>query len=50
MQKRENWTVNAHLDGVRGEIGALQRTIWQAGGGMIGVILIGFVGLVVSHA
>jgi hypothetical protein len=53
-----NWRVGA-LDGrvdalgveireLRGEIGALQRTLIQVGVGLAGAMLVGFVGLIAS--
>lgn len=40
--------VDADIRGLRGEIGALNRTILQVGGGLMGIVLIGFVGLIAS--
>lgn len=34
--------------GLRGEIGALQRTLIQVGVGLAGTMLVGFVGLIAS--
>jgi hypothetical protein len=42
----------ARVDGdireLRGAIGALNRTILQVGGGMMGIVLIGFLGLIAT--
>jgi hypothetical protein len=40
--------VDADIRALRGEIGALNRTILQVGGGLMGIVLIGFLGLIAS--
>lgn len=40
--------VDGDLRELRGEIGALNRTILQVGGGLMGVVLIGFLGLIAT--
>jgi hypothetical protein len=42
--------VRSDLREMRGEIGALQRTIIQVGGGFAGVLLIGILTLLGTHA
>lgn len=41
--------VGSEMTGVRGEIGALKRTIIQVGGGLIGTLVVGLLGLVATQ-
>jgi hypothetical protein len=34
---------------LRGEFGALQRTMMQVGGGLIGTLIVGMLGLIATH-
>lgn len=41
--------VGSEMTGVRGEIGGLNRTIIQVGGGVIGTLVVGLLGLVATQ-
>lgn len=41
--------VDGELRDIRGELGALQRTVLQVGGGVAGAILVGFLGLIATQ-
>jgi len=41
--------VDGELRDLRGEIGALQRTVIQVGGGVAASILVGFLGLIATQ-
>jgi hypothetical protein len=41
--------MGAELREVRGEIGSLNRTIMQVGGGVIGTLVVGLLGLIATQ-
>jgi hypothetical protein len=41
--------VDSHIRELRGEVGALNRTIIQVGSGMAGTVLVGFLGLIATQ-
>jgi hypothetical protein len=41
--------VRGEVNGLRGEMGALNRTLFQLGGGMIATFAVGFAGLIATQ-
>lgn len=41
--------MGSEMNGVRGEIGALKRTIIQVGGGVMGTLIVGLLGLIATQ-